>query len=424
MELIERAAPPAASPADAIDSPGGAADRTTGAAWDAVLYGLSAVVAIAISATADAPLDRLWGRVAVFGYAAGALGGWLLFRRKASIRARTILAGAVFAAVAVVPTIVHADGRVGSTEVDVKSDVLVVEQAAESLVHGRNPYAVVLDEGALARWPASTRAHFPYLPTILLVGLPRGVVGNAAWSDARLIYLALALAVAVPSILRAVAPAEWRLRAFQGLFVLVTAAPLVFTSGKEVLVLALLLAALVALQRGRPGLSGASVGVAAAMHQLAWVPLVVAIATRTASAVRKAAALGVSIAIASVAPFVAWDANAFVEDAVLMPLGFGQPNGGHGILMPGSFIASLAPQARWMLVILMTVALGIGLVAIARRGRSAAADVAVGAGMLLVVALLLAPRIRLAYLAFPLNLLLWSRMLRRPGASGDPAARR
>jgi hypothetical protein len=76
-----------------------------------------------------------------------------------------------------------------------------------------------------------------------------------------------------------------------------------------------------------------------------------------------------------------------------------------------------------MLVILMTVALGIGLVAIARRGRSAAADVAVGAGMLLVVALLLAPRIRLAYLAFPLNLLLWSRMLRRPGASADPAAR-
>jgi hypothetical protein len=44
--------------------------------------------------------------------------------------------------------------------------------------------------------------------------------------------------------------------------------------------------------------------------------------------VRKAA-LGVSI-IASVVPFVAWDVNAFVEDAVLMPLGFGQPNGGGG----------------------------------------------------------------------------------------------
>jgi Glycosyltransferase family 87 len=422
MGLIDRAVPPAPSRIGVLDSPSDA-DRATGAAWDAVLYGLSAVVAIAISATADAPLDRLWGRVAVFGYAAGALGGWLLFRRRASIRARAILAAVVFAAVAVVPTIVHADARVGSTEVDVKSDVLVVEQAAESLLHGRNPYAVVLDAGALARWPESTRAHFPYLPAILIVGLPRGVARAAAWSDARLIYLALALAVAVPSILRAIAPAGWRLRAFQVLFVLVTAAPLVFTSGKEVLVLALLLAALVALQRGRPVLSGASVGAAAAMHQLAWVPLVVAIATRAASPVRKAAALGVSIAIASVAPFVAWDANAFVEDAVLMPLGFGQPTGGGGIPMPGSLIASLAPQARWMLVILMTVALGIGLVAIARRGRSAAADVAVGAGMLLVVALLLAPRIRLAYLAFPLNLLLWSRMLRRPGASADPAAR-
>jgi predicted NUDIX family NTP pyrophosphohydrolase len=421
MELLDRVAPRAVSPIDAI-SRGDAGVRATEAAWDAVVYALSAIVAMAISATADAPLDRLWGRVAVFGYAVGGLGGWLLFRREASIRTRAILAAAVFAAVAVVPTIVHAEVRLSSTEVHVKSDVLVVEQAAESFVHGRNPYAAVLDEGALARWPEATKAHFPYLPAILVVGAPRALSGSATWSDARLIYLALALAVAVPSIIRAAAPAEWRLRAFQVLFVLVTAAPLVFTSGKEVLVLALVLASLVALQRGRPGVSGASVGVAAAMHQLAWVPLIVAIATRTASPARRAAAIGVSIASASVVSFVAWDAGAFVEDAVLMPLGFAQPNGTGGIPMPGSLIANLVPQARWMLVIVMAVALGIGLVAIARRGLSSSADVALGAGILLLGALLLAPRVRLAYVAFPVNLLLWSRMLRGPGASGDQHA--
>jgi hypothetical protein len=420
MELLDQAAPRGASPIDVVVPPGDAGDRARGAAWDAVLYAISAVVAIAISATSDAPLDRLWGRVAVFGYAAGAFGGWLLFRRKASIKPRALLAAAVFAAVAVVPTIVQADARLGSTAVDVKSDVLVVEQGAESLLDGRNPYAVVLDEGALARWPDTTKAHFPYLPGILVVGLPRGMAGSATWFDARLIYLALALGIAVPSILRAAAPAEWRLRAFQVLFVLVSAAPLVFTSGKEVLVLALVLASLVALQRCRPGVSGASLGVAAAMHQLAWIPLIVAMATRTASPARRAAALGASIAIACILPFVVWDGGAFVEDAVLMPLGFGQPTASGGISMPGSRIADLAPQARWTLVIVMAVALGIGFVAIARRGLSSTADVALGAGILLLAALLLAPRVRLAYLAFPVNLLVWSRMLLRPGAYPRP----
>ena len=420
MELLDRVAPRRASPIDVVVPPGDSGDRLRGAAWDSVLYAISAVVAIAISATSDAPLDRLWGRVAVFGYAAGAFGGWLLFRRKASIKARALLAAAVFAAVAVLPTIVQADARLDSSGVDVKSDVLVVEQAAESLLYGRNPYAVVLDEGALARWPDTTKAHFPYLPGILVVGLPRAMAGSATWFDARLIYLALALGIAVPSILRAAAPAEWRLRAFQVLFVLVSAAPLVFTSGKEVLVLALVLASLVALQRCRPGVSGASLGVAAAMHQLAWVPLIVAIATRAASPARRAAALGASIAIACVLPFVVWDAGAFVEDAVLMPLGFGQPTASGGIPLPGNLIANLAPQARWTLVVVMAIALGIAFVAIARRGLSAAADVALGAGILLLAALLLAPRVRLAYLAFPVNLLLWSRMLLRPGACPRP----
>jgi hypothetical protein len=92
--------------------------------------------------------------------------------------------------------------------------------------------------------------------------------------------------------------------------------------------------------------------------------------------------------------------------------------------MPGSLIASLAPQTRWTLVIVMAVTLWIGLVAIARRGLSSAADVALGAGTLRLDALLLAPRVRLANLAFPVNLLLWSRMLRRPTADPRPIVAR
>jgi hypothetical protein len=412
--LFERVAPLAVKQMHALASPAEAGERAAGAAWDAVLYALSAAVAIAVAATSDAPLDRLWARVAMFGYLAGALGAWLLLRRGASIRARAILASAVFAAVAVVPTLVHTDARLGSATTHVKSDVLVVEQAADSLLHGRNPYAVVHDDGPLARWPDTTKAHLPYLPAILVVGVPRGVAGPAVWTDARVIYLALALAIAVPSILLSAGPAERRLRAFQVLLVLVTGAALVFTSGKEVLVLALLLASLVALERGRPVVSGVGAGLAAAMHQLAWIPLIVAFASRPASAARKAAALAASLAIAAVLPFLAWDARAFLEDAVLMPLGFGQPDAG-SMPTPGSLLASAVPGARWTFVVVMASAIGIGLVAIARRRRSSASDVALGAGVLLLVAVLLAPRSRLAYIAFPVNLLLWSRMLREPG---------
>lgn len=429
MDLLQRVAPRTVSQRHATRSAGEAGERASGASWDATLYALSAAVAIAVASTSAAPLDRLWARVAVLGYAAGALGAGLLVRRGASIRARAVLASAVFVAVAVVPTLVHAHARVGSTTAHVKSDVLVVEQAAESLLHGRNPYAVVHDEGPLARWPDTTKAHLPYLPAILVVGVPRAVAGPAAWTDPRVIYLALALAIGVPSILLAAGPADRRLRASQVLFVLVTGAALVFTSGKEVLVLALLLASLVALQRGRPVVSGVGAGLAAAMHQLAWVLLIVAFASRPAWAGRKAAALAASIAIAAVLPFLAWDARAFVEDAVLMPLGFGQPDAG-AMPTPGSLVAGVAPGARWTVVVAMASAIGIGLVAIARRGRSSASDMALGAGVLLLIATLLAPRSRLAYVAFPLNLLLWSRMLLEPGhpteTSGfdEPSSRR
>jgi hypothetical protein len=160
--------------------------------------------------------------------------------------------------------------------------------------------------------------------------------------------------------------------------------------------------------------SGVGAGLAAAMHQLAWIPLIVAFASRPSSAGRKAAALAASIAIVAVLAFLAWDARAFIEDAVLMPLGFGQPDAG-GMPTPGSLVASLAPGARWTAVVVMASAIGIGLVAIARRGRSSASDVALGAGVLLLIATLLAPRSRLAYVAFPVNLLLWSRMLLKPG---------
>jgi hypothetical protein len=390
-----------------------------GAAWDAVLFGASCLAALAVLSTSDGPLDLQWARVAVFGYGIGALAAWLLSRRASGIRARAILGVAVFAAVAVIPAVVQAGARSETATAEVKSDVLVVEQAAAALLEGRNPYAVVLDDGPLAWWPAWAQDHFPYLPATIAAGTARAIAGPQPWTDARLQYLALALAVAVPSILWSGASAEWRLRAFLVLFVLASGAPLVVTSGKEIVVLGLLVVSLVALRLGHSSLSGLAAGSAAAMHQLAWVTLPFFALMPRRSGGRRVAGIGVAIALAAVLPFLVWDAGAFVEDAVLYPLGFDQPADASSFT-PGGLLAAVLPHSRWPMIAVIALAAGAMSVVAIRRGVRDPADVARWAGAALLVVMILAPRVRLAYFALPANLLVWSRMLREDRALDTP----
>jgi hypothetical protein len=387
----------------------------TAAAWDAALYAVSFVAALAVLWTSIGPLDQWWARVAAIGYGVGALGAWLLSRRRAPIRARAILGVAVFVAVAVVPVIVLADERSETSAAHVKSDVLVVEQAADALLGGRNPYAVVQDDGPLATWPDWARDHFPYLPATIAAGTARALAGPEPWTDARLLYLALGLSVAVPSILWSGASAEWRLRAFLVLFVLVSGAPLVVTSGKEIVVVGLMVASLVAFRRGHTSISGVAAGSAAAMHQLAWVVLPLFVLTPRSSGGRRVAAIGAAIAGAAVVPFLMWDAGAFVEDAILYPLGLGEQGNASPFTL-GGLLALVVPDPTWLVVALSMVGAGTCTAVAIRRGVRTSSDVARWAGTLLLVIMILAPRVRLAYLAFPANLLLWSRMLREDRA--------
>lgn len=394
-------------------------------ALDSWLYALSAIVAFAVAFTGAAPLDRQWAAVAVVAYAVGALVARVQLSRGASIRGRALLVAALFAAVAVVPLLIHSAERIaGGPRVHVKSDVLVVEQAATHLLAGRDPYAVSFDKGPIASWPEATRTHFPYLPAILLFGLPKVVARLTPWTDPRLICLAATAAITIPSLALAPVESKDRLRAFQVLLVLVSGAPLVFTSGKELPVLALLLASLVALDRGHFLISGTAAGLAVSAHQLAWVVLpLLALAPRA----RKGRSGGqvtfvaaASVAIVFIAPLVVWDAKAFIDDAIRYPLGLGQPVGS-GQITPGGLVGRLFDDARWLPLVVLCVAITAVIVVLARRAPNPnASEVALGAGSLLLVALLLAPRVRIAYFAFPLNLLLWALLLRRTPAPEPP----
>ena len=324
--------------------------RRDAAGWDAILYAASFVAAIVVLRTSNGPLDVRWAMFGAFGYGAGALAAWALSRRGASLPARATLGMCVFVVVAVVPTVLNADARTGPGTAPVKSDVLVVEQAAASLLEGGNPYAVGHDEGPLATWPSWARYHYPYLGGLLAAGAPRALAGPAPWTDPLLLSLGLAAAVTAPSILLSGASPESRLRTLLVLFVLATGAPLVVTSGKEILVLAMLLASLVALRRRHPTLSGIAAGSAAAMHQLAWVVLPIYAFMPAKTGGRCVAAIAATVALAAVVPFLVWGPSAFLEDAVLFPLGFGQPAGGIAFT-PGGLLASVFPGSRWLMVV-------------------------------------------------------------------------
>jgi hypothetical protein len=393
-------------------------DRRVDAAWDVALYAASAVAAFVVPLTTDVPLDREWARVAAPSYTAGAVVAVVLVARRAGLVARSVLATALFAAVALVPLAVHVLERAEpASTIDVKSDVLVVEAAATSLSSGRNPYVITLGGDALASWSTATRTHFAYLPATIAFGLPRGMGGPGPLTDARVSFLIVTIVVGGTSLLASRITPTDRLRVIQVLLVAATGAPLVFTSGKELPVLALLLASLVALDRDKPVAAGVAAGVAASAHQLAWAVLPFLVLAFGDAFDRKhcrraIVAAGATMA-ALIAPIALWDVEAFVDDAVLFPLGYGQPADAEGSFTPGSALAGAFPDTRWMIVLLVAVATTVGAVLLARTVRSwSAANVALAAGLVLLIALLLAPRTRIAYFAFPLNLLLWSAMLR------------
>jgi hypothetical protein len=114
-------------------------------------------------------------------------------------------------------------------------------------------------------------------------------------------------------------------------------------------------------------------------------------------------------------PFLAWSPRAFVDDVILFPLGWGQPRPNHPSPTPGALLARAFPSWRTALAI-VAAATAIGLAAwlVARAPHPTASGVAAGAGAVLLAGMLLAPGARVGDLVFPIDLLVWSRLLRAP----------
>lgn len=397
---------------------------------DALLYGLSAGFAAVTAIAAAIPLQRTWGRTALWGYgvataaaAAASLRRWGEAQEK---RSRILLAIAVFTATALLPLAVAAQLRAEGDPGDhAQSEVIIVEEGAQALFDGRDPYAEEYLDGPLSDRPLATQIHFPYMPAMLAFGVPRALGGQVPWADARVWFTIFSVSVAVASVRRMPTSAHARVRTFQVLFVLPTGALLLATGGTDIPVLALLLAACVLAQRGEAIGAGLVGGLALATKQTSLLVLpFVALAT-AGSERRRSLAISGLVGVGLAVPFAVWDFGAFVEDTVLFPLNVGHGASAAETPTVGSWLLDLFPAQRAVITAVLVSVVGavVVLLLLSGRGSSMSQACARAAGAFLVAAAL-APAARVGYLVYPVNLIVWAVALRQEEGSAALVATR
>jgi hypothetical protein len=392
---------------------------------DALLYGCSALFAGLAAATAGIPLQRSWGRFALWPYALAAAIALIAARvpgdEAQQRRRRTILVAVVFVGAAIAPMAVAASRRAGGDPgANAQSEVIIVEEAATVLRDVRDPYVAEYRDGPLADRPVATQVHFPYLPGMLAFGIPRALAGHAAWTDARVWFTVVALAVAGMGLVRMAVAPEARLRAFQVLFALPTGALLLATGGVDIPVIAMLLGATVLVRNGRPVAAGVMGGLALAAKQTSILALPFLVLAIPRGRPRRRFVLTVSVVGAAfIVPFALWDLDAFVEDAILFPLALGQGESAAAAPTLGSLLVDLFPASRTAVTVLLVAAIVViaAVLLFHGRGPSLSQACARAAGAFF-AAIALAPAARVGYLVYPANLFVWAIAFRAPTPGG------
>jgi hypothetical protein len=391
---------------------------------DALLYGVAASFAAITAGAAGIPLQRTWGHTAWWGYLVATAAAVTLSLRHRSEsqdeRRRAVLGVAVFVLTAVVPLVIAAHLRAqGDPGDQAQSEVIIVEEGADALVDGRDPYAEEYVDGPLSDRPLATQAHFPYMPFMLAFGIPRALAGHVPWADARVWFSIFSLSVAFPSLIRMHTSPHARVRTFQVLFALPTGALLLATGGVDIPVLALLLATFVLAERGGTRSAGLVGGLALATKQTSLLVLpFVALAIAGRSARRRFLATTGVVGLGLTLPFTLWDVRAFIEDAVLFPLGAGHGASAADTPTVGSWLLDVFASQRTVITALL-VLLILGVVAfllLSGRGSSMAQACTRAAGAFF-FACAFAPAARVGYLVYPANLIAWAFAFRQAKAT-------
>ena len=379
--------------------------------WLAGAFGGSAVFALVTALTSSNAPERVWGVFAAVSYAVAAVTAAVVRRRRVSLAALISLAGAVAAPLAWMAVTGMA-----------QPEVAVIIRSAAMLVHKGTPYASPAALAAAHSW----RAYDPYLPALIVFGVPRAYVGGL-FGDPRIWFGVVFEATfgAAVRIARIPRPVWWT--------VLVTASPVVAlplaVGGDDLPVLGLMCLGLALASRGSrsqwrwAAAAGLALGLATAMKATAWPAVAVLAALLVARqgwrAVTWFAAAVLGVAVAIDGPAVVAQPAATLANTVLYPLGLAKVASPAASLLPGHLLASTGAVGHWTALVLMALAgAGVGAWLIVRPPRDA-----YGAGWRLTLGLALlfalAPASRVGYFVYPLGLATWLLLSRRPELPGD-----
>jgi hypothetical protein len=422
---------------------------------DALLYACSAVFAGVTAVAMGIPLYRQWGQMAVGFYAVAsvlmAFVAWRVGARAALVgspgtgphprvvgrgwrAARALAFLIVLFGATVVPLTMEVIWRSeGNAALHVQPEVLVVEQAGVRAAHGQDPYQVIDSNGHIVIHQSAEptyELYYPYLPGMVVFGFSSGSKVEARLTDARIQFLVFTVLVALLALSRLRPRTDARVRAFQVITALPTAALPLATGGDDMPVVALMLLGLVGLQRRRPVLAGLALGAASSLKFTAWPLVIFALWAAYDLQGRRAIgryALGV-IAVAGpvVVPVALRNPSAFIDNVIRYPLGLAGVSSPAASALPGHILISILPQAHRAYVVVAGV-LGAAVLIrhLIRRPPRNAAEVATLTGWVMLMAILLAPATRVGYLLYPINLFVWAWMLRRaaePALSGGGTA--
>lgn len=390
-----------------------------GFALDLVLYAVSAAFALVTALNSTLLPHRAWGAIAVWAYAgaflvaaAQFLGYLLARRRKRSWRlvgpgGRAAVTWLAWAAAALLPLIVQAVQRADGRTDRAQEEVLVVERMGERLWTDGTPY---LTREAIAALPVDDRlmGYSPYQPGMSVFGLPRAVLGDAWWTDAR-IWFALTTAALLISAVLLLRPRSATVRALQAATVLPLCALTLATGGDDIPVLAFCLFALALAATDRFGWAGVAVGAAAACKLFA-LPVVAVLAFLALATGRGGKLLpgAIGLPILVLIPPFQVSQDAFLENVIRFPLGHGLVESPAQSPFPGYLIAQNVPGGRYVAVgLLLVVAAVIGVHLLWRPPRTAGAAALI-CGWGLLAAILLVPTTRFGYLLYPVAFLVWA----------------
>jgi hypothetical protein len=379
--------------------------------WVAGAFAVSAVFALVTAMTSSNAPERVWGTFAAVSYAVSAVIAAVVRRRGISLAVLISLIGAVAAPLAWM-------AATGTAQ----PEIAVIIRSAAMLVHRGTPYASPAALAAAHSW----HAYDPYLPALIVFGVPRAFVGGLL-SDPRVWFGVAFVATfgAAVRIARVPRPVWWTLLVMASP---VAALPLA-VGGDDLPVLGLLCLGLALASRGSrshwrwAAAAGLALGLAAAMKATAWpavaVMAVLLIARQGWRAVTSFAAAVLGMALAIDGPTVAAHPAAALANTVLYPLGLAEVASPAASLLPGHMLASTGVMGHWTALALIALAgAGVGAWLIVRPpldAHGAGWRLALGLALLFV----LAPASRVGYFVYPLGLAAWLLPSRWPELPGD-----